>query len=71
MPAMTARSAEVEGMSEYCETVIEGMLEAIRRHLHVCDTKRVDYRDRVRKMEAWERIRSQYNGTFAQVSHAK
>lgn len=61
----------VGGMSGDSETVIDGLLEAIRRHLCVYDTKRMDYRYRVRKMNAWEIIRSQYEATFAQVSHAK
>lgn len=43
--------------SEVCNTVVESLIEAIRRHPRVYDTKRIDYRDQLRKNNAWEQVR--------------
>lgn len=39
------------------DTVIESLIEAIRRHPCVYDTEHIDYRDQLRKDNAWEQTR--------------
>lgn len=48
---------EASNQSDVSNTVVESLIEAIRRHPCVYDTKRLDYRDQLRKNNAWEQIR--------------
>lgn len=42
---------------DLCGSEIEGFLDAVQQHPCVYDTKRMDYRDAERKINAWEQIR--------------
>ncbi|KAH9382578.1 hypothetical protein HPB48_015846 [Haemaphysalis longicornis] len=48
---------EAPNHSDVSNAVVESFIESIRRHPCVYDTKRLDYRDQLRKNNAWEQIR--------------
>ncbi|KAH9364611.1 hypothetical protein HPB48_012842 [Haemaphysalis longicornis] len=48
---------EAPNHSDVSNAVVESLIKSIRRHPCVYDTKRLDYRDQLRKNNAWEQIR--------------
>ncbi|KAH7966273.1 hypothetical protein HPB49_014974 [Dermacentor silvarum] len=50
-------AASQESMADLSGSLIERFLDAVQQHPCVYDTKRLDYRDSGRKLNAWERIR--------------
>ncbi|XP_064469717.1 uncharacterized protein LOC135384447 [Ornithodoros turicata] len=49
------------------DIVVERLLEGVRQHPCVFDTKRMDYRDSQRKRNAWEIIRQQCGPATGQL----